>query len=432
MISSSRPLSRRTVLRGAFGACLSLPLLEAMLGSRARAATPAASPMRLLFCYVPMGVDLDAWTPKTDGSDYELPPTLEPLKNVRDQVLVLSGLQLRREDEAGNPHPRASSTFLSTAPIGKLDNAGFCTSTSIDQLAAKKLGQETRLPSLELGCQRGLGKHSSNISWSAAGSPMGQEVNPRQVFLRLFGDPKGDVCRRSVLDLVMEDAKALGKDLTVADRAKVDEYLTSVRSIEKEIQATERDRELRGAPDMPMPEAIPAGFPEHLRIMSELMVVAMQADATRVGSMMYAVENGGSAGASYRHLGINEDHHGLTHFTEGTREKCLEKLAKIDRFHIETLAYTLERMKGIKDGDKTLLDNVAVLYGSGLSWGNRHNTDNIPILLCGGAGGSLKSGQHITYPKGTPLANLHLSLLNRAGIKLDRVADSTDRLGGLT
>jgi hypothetical protein len=457
----TKSISRRTLLRG-LGATVGLPLLEAMAPSPARGATPAKPPVRMLFVFVPMGVNVSAWTPKDEGADYTLSESLSPLAKVKQDVLVLTGLDLRREDAAGNSHPRGSATFLSSAPIGKVDNGGFCTDKSVDQLAAEHLGRNTRLASLELGCQRGVGKHASNISWRGPGFPMTKEINPRAVFTRLFGDPQGDASRRSILDLVLEDARQLRADLGHGDRQKMDEYLGSVRAIERELQAIEREQGTRGKPQVQLLDVGPTAghhgydrYPEHLRLMSELMVLAFQQDVTRVGTLMYGIENGGATGVTFRHLGINSDHHGLTHVNfqdQAVAAEAAEKVKKVDRWYVSEFARMLEKMKAIREGEGTLLDNSMVLYGSGISDGNWHNWTNVPILLAGKGGGTIDSGRHVRYAwdgeyayatpnrppapakikGGAPLANLHLAMLDRVGVQLDRLADSTGRLANLT
>jgi hypothetical protein len=455
----TKPISRRTVLRG-IGATVGLPLLDAMLPKVARSAPVAKPPVRMMFVFVPMGVNTQAWTPKDEGADYTLSSSLSPLEKVKKDVLVLTGLDLRREDPAGNPQPRGCATFLSSAPIGQVDNGGFCTDKSIDQIAAEHIGRETRLASLELGCQRGVGRHASNISWRKPGFPMTKEINPRAVFTRLFGDVKGDAGRASVLDLVLEDARKLRSELGHGDQGKMDEYLSSVRAIEREIQAIEREQRTRGKPQIQLIDVVPSNqgydtYPEHLRLMSELMVLAFQQDATRVGTMMYGIENGGATGTTFKHLGINADHHGLTHVNfqdKKTADETAEKVKKVDTWYVSEFAYMLEKMKAIREGEGTLLDNSLVLYGSGISDGNWHNWTNVPILLAGKGGGTIDSGRHIRYawggeydyatpsrpplPKdikgGAPLANLHLAMLRKVGVNLDRVADSTEPLKHLT
>jgi hypothetical protein len=418
-------ISRRTMLRGA-GAALALPWLEAM-------ALPSRKPpVRLAWIHVPMGVHLEAWNEKA---------TLAPLNDLKSEVIVFSGLDHRREDAAGNPHPRGSGTWLSSAPVGKLDPAGFCTDVSVDQLAARVLGQGTRLASLELANARGLGKHSSNISWRGPGAPTGTEVNPKLVFLRLFGDPKGDVLRHSIIDHVLEDAAGLGNTLGKGDRQKLEEYLDAVRAVERQIQAIERDKAKGNLPKVEMPEASPVDFPSRLRLMSDLLVLAFQTDTTRVATFIYGLENGAGVGAGgYRHLGVNEDHHSLTHWDKATQAESVRKIALIDKFHVEEFAYTLGKLKALREGDGTLLDHCLVAYGSGIQLGHRHNWDSVPTLLAGRGGGAVKPGRSLRFggggysgpdgakSTGVPLANLWRSMLAAADVKVDAFGDSTGAL----
>jgi hypothetical protein len=417
--------TRRTFLRGA-GATLALPWLEAT------AAPSRKPPVRLAWIHVPMGVHLDAWTPEA---------TLAPLNSLKDDVIVFSGLDHRRDDTAGNPHPRGSGTWLSSAPVGKLDPAGFCTDVSADQIAARAIGRETRLASLELANARGLGKHASNVSWRGPGAPTGTEVNPKLVFLRLFGDPKGDALRHSVIDHVLEDARGIGKDLGAADRQKLEEYLDAVRAVERQIQAIERDKEKGNLPKVEMPDASPVDFPSRLRLMSDLLVLAFQTDTTRVATFIYGLENGAGVGAGgYRHLGVNEDHHSLTHWDKATQAESVRKIALIDRFHVEELAYTIGRLKATREGDGTLLDSCLVAYGSGIQLGHRHNWDSVPTLLAGRGGGAVKPGRPRAFgtggysgpdgakSTGVPLANLWRTMLAAAGAKVESLGDSTGAL----
>jgi hypothetical protein len=306
------------------------------------------------------------------------------------------------------------------------------------------IGKETRLASIELACQRGLGKQSSNISWRGPGAPTGTEVNPKLVFMRLFGDPKGDALRHSVLDYVLEDAGSLGRELGKADRQKVDEYIDAVRAVERQIQAIERDKAKGNLPKVDMPEASPVDFPSRLRLMSDLLVLAFQTDTTRVATMIYGLENGaGVGGISYRHLGINDDHHSLTHWDKASQAENTRKIALIDRFHVQEFAYLLEKLKSLVEGDGTLLDHCLIAYGSGIQMGHRHNWDSVPTILAGRGGGTVRGGRHMRFGKGgysgpdgsksdgAPLSNLWRAMLQRAGIMVDKLADSSAPLEGL-
>jgi hypothetical protein len=430
----SRKISRRAVLRGA-GAAIALPWLEAIAAPRRKA------PLRLAWIHVPMGVHLEAWTPTGDGEAFELGPTMEPLRELKSEIVVFSGLDHRRDDIGGNPHPRGSGTWLSSASVGKFDPAGFSTDVSVDQLAARALGPSTRLASLELACQRGLGKHASNISWRGPGAPTGTEVNPKLVFLRLFGDPKGDALRHSVLDHILEDASSLGTEIGKADRAKLDEYLDAVRAVERQIQAIERDKAKGNVPKVDLPDTMPADFPSRLRLMSDLLALAFQTDTTRVATLIYGLENGaGVGGAGYRHLGVNEDHHSLTHWDKATQAESTRKIALIDKFHVAEFAYLLGKLKSTREGDGTLLDHCLIAYGSGIQQGHRHNWDSVPTILAGRGAGTVRTGRHLRFGSGgysgpdgskstgVPLANLWRTMLARAGANVTALADSTGPL----
>lgn len=417
------------MLRGT-GAALALPLLEAMQAPRAFAAA-AKPPCRMVFVYASTGVAVPYWTPKGEGADYEMSPTLSTLKAFKDDMLVISGLDHRREDRASNEHDMASSTLLSTAPIGQRDRATYATGISVDQVAAKKLGDLTRLPSLELGCDANSSRmHVSNVSWRGPAMPMGREFRPRQVFARLFGDPSGDAYRRSTLDYVLGSARRLQSRLGAQDRDKLGEYLESIHSIEQRIAAAERHA-VAVAPKMALPEGVPGDFSEHLRLMCDLLVVALQSDVTRVSTFMFANESDDHA---FPQLGIPEGHHALSHYNPLTDEgKAQEaKLQKVDQFYIEHFEYLLSKMKATRDGEGTLLDNCMVCYASGLSYPNKHSRIDIPVVLAGRAGGTLAPGRHVRHPAGTPFSNLLLSMLDRMDVPLDRVSDSTGRLPGLT
>ncbi len=474
----SKVISRRTMLRGA-GVAIGLPFLEAMLPAQALA--QGRPPVRLLFVYSPGGYFMDAWTPKGEGAAYALSPTLAPLERFKSDILVLSGLDSRNGETPPNGHPGACAPWLSSAPINKRDTGGYCTDVSVDQIAARKVGESTRLASLEIGTTDvPTAIHSNNISWRAPGSPMGKEVHPRAVFTRLFGDPKGDKYRKSVLDYAREGAGELRKSLGRADQNKVDEYLESIRSIEKRIQFVEKNNPppppkvdwLEAMAEAPSPVAVPMktksppsappvkgeappvkgppvkggpspqkGGPaipygEHLRMLSDLVALGLQADSTRVATFMYGNEDTVPA---IPEIGA-PDHHGLAHTavrSKGSRftaedEKAFEAHKKVDRYLVEKFAYLLDRLKAVREGEGSLLDHCLILFGSGLSWGGWHARTDLPIVLAGKGGGVVKPGRHVRYPKGTPLPNLFLSMLDGVGVRLDRLADSTGRLANLS
>jgi hypothetical protein len=422
----SRRISRRALLRGA-GVAIGLPCLEAM-------AQEPKAPVRLMFVYTPGGMIMDAWN--EEG-------TLSALERFKSDVLILSGLDNRLPETGGNGHPIASSTWLSSAPLHQRDSHGYSTGLTVDQIAAREIGERTRLASLELGVSHNpIAIHGCNISWRAPGSPMGKDVDPRVVFARLFGDPKGDRHRGSVLDYVRESAGDLRRASGVADRNKMDEYLDAVRSIEKRIQFIEKhplpppprvEMPAEAAPD-PKAKAARAAIPlgEHLRILQELAVLGFQADATRVVTLMYESED---TLPPIAEVGDTLGHHGLAHwgFGRGPNEvaKAIDIHQKVDRWVVERFALLVEKLKGTPEGEGTLLDNCLVLFGSGLSSGGQHSRANLPLVLAGKGGGRVRPGRHLRSPKGTPLANLFLPLLEAVGIRRDRIADSTGPLPGL-
>ena len=436
----NKHLSRRTILRG-LGAAISLPLLDAMVPAFASPST-AAAPLRLAFIYAPNGILMDHWTPATDGADFDLPRILAPLAPHREKVLVLSGLTQntgRALGDAEGDHARASATYLTGVHPKKTDGAGICAGISVDQMAASHVGASARFPSIELACEDGrlVGNcdsgyscaYSNTLSWRTPTSPLPSEVNPRAVFERLFGaideNPVDRLKRQrdetSILDYVLDDTRRLGAQLGPSDRGKIDEYLTSVREIERRIQLAENDGE-RPAPDavpsIDKPSGVPATFAAYAQLMFDLMAAAFQTGATRVSTFMLGRE--GSTRA-YREIGISDAHHPITHH-RGDPE-LIEKVARINTYHVEQLAYFLARLKSTPDGDGTLLDHSLIVYGSGLSDGNRHQHDNLPVLVAGKSG-----GQHVTYPDETPMNNLHVSLLDHMGVPIDSLGDSSGKL----
>jgi hypothetical protein len=357
--------------------------------------------------------------------------------------VVLSGLDNRLPETGGNGHPIASSTWLSSAPPRQRDSHGYATDLSVDQIAARELGERTRLASLELGVSHvPSALHAGNISWRAPGSPMGKDVDPRAVFARLFGDPKGERSRGSVLDYVRESADVLRGSLGAADRSKMEEYLDSLRSIEKRIQFVEKNppppppaiewpREAEGAAGAKSKAPrVPLG--EHLRVLQELAALGFQADSTRVITLMYEGED---TLPPIAEVGDTLGHHGLAHwgFGRGPNEmsKAIDLHQKVDRWLVERFAGLLGKLKGLREGAGTLLDNCLILFGSGLSSGARHSRADLPLVLAGKGGGRVRSGRHLRCPKGTPLANLFLPLLEAVGVKRERIADSTGPLPGL-
>lgn len=440
-------LSRRTVLRG-LGVSLALPWLEAT-GTIAKAAVVAPAPTRMAFIFVPNGVVLDHWTPKTEGYGFALPSTLEPLASVKDDLLVLTGLthdKGRANGDGAGDHARSASVFLTGSQPRKTDGEKIRSGISVDQMAAQAVGQKTRFSSLELGvdpgrmagnCDSGYScAYSSNISWSSESTPVGKEVNPRLVFERLFAGGKPsevdksqqqrEALQKSVLDFIADDAKRLQSKLGRNDNRKLDEYLTGVREIERRI-GTRIAKPVSVDVDYAIPDGIPGDYQDHMRMMCDLMVLAFQTDSTRIATMMFA--NAGD-NKNYRMIGVPDGHHDLSHHQNDAVK--LEKIAKINRFQVQQLSYLLQKMKSIREGERTLLDNSMVVYGSGISDGNRHNHDNLPILVAGSGGGTIETGRHVRYDLETPVCNLFMSMLDRMGVNTPFIGDSTGRLPGLS
>jgi hypothetical protein len=431
-------LSRRTVLRG-FGAALALPWLEAMVPLRSLA--PATR--RVAFLFVPNGVHIPDWSPTDEGKQYKLPYLLEPLAEQRESLLVLSGLtqdKARANGDGPGDHARSSAAFLTGAQPKKTAGDDIHVGVSVDQVAAQKIGAATRFRSLELGCEAGRQSgqcdsgyacvYSSNISWKTARTPNTKEVNPRLVFDRLFGfdgfesaEDRAQRARRrkSLLDLVGGDAKRLGRELGASDRHKLDEYLSGVRELERRIDHALKEKPVSA--DIERPIGIPDDYGAHIRLMSDLLVLAFQSDLTRIATFMYANEG---SNRTYGFLGVPEGHHTLSH--HGGDHAKEQQVRKINRFHTEQLAYFLKRLQDTREGDANLLDNSLIVYGSGIGDGNRHNHDELPFLLAGSGGGFVKSGRHLRLPRDTPANNLYLSLLDYMQVPTATLGDSSGRL----
>lgn len=445
---NERGFSRRAFLKG-LGAAMALPYLESLgpLGSLAEAADVQTHPLRLLFVFVPNGMHMPHWTPSAVGADYELPPSLRALHKSKSDFSVLSGLSLdagRAHGDGPGDHARAAATFLTGMHPRKTGGANIKVGVSVDQVAAKTLGRTTRFPSLELGIERGrmAGScdsgyscaYSSNVSWRSERSPNAKEIVPQRVFDRLFKSSKDgltarerqarDKRRASILDAVLEDAKKLRKGLGKSDRQKLDEYVDSVREVEKRILSPKK-KEASPAENYKVPRGIPKNPTEHMDQMFDLIRLAFQTDSTRVAT--YMMGNAGS-NRSYRFLGVREGHHRLSH--HGGDKKKHAKIATINRFHVARFARFLEEMKKVKEGDGTLLDNTLIVFGSGIGDGNRHNHNNLPIILAGG-GNHVKLGEHLKFKSDTPLCNLYFSLLRKAGWRGQRFGDGTKRLSKL-
>jgi hypothetical protein len=438
MIITKKALPRRTFLRG-MGATLALPLLDAMVPAMTALAATAAKPVRRLgFVYVPMGANISQWTPPGADSLAELSPSLRSLASVVDQLTVITNQELK--NAYPGTHATANAAFLSAAKSKWTESSDYELATTVDQIAAKQLGEETRLPSLELAmdllttigqCDNGYAcVYQNNLSWSSPTTPLPAEAHPRIAFERLFGDGGSKADRSaelrknaSLLDWVREDISRLRKKLGPSDRAKVREYLDTVREVERRIQKAEARTADSQLPDLDRPVGVPASYADHARLMFDLQVLALQGDVTRVITFQLARE---TSTRTYPEIGVPDPHHPVTH--HGNNPEKLAKVAKINAFHVSLFAYFLEKLKSTPDGDGSLLDHSIYLYGSGMGNPNVHDHVNLPILVAGGGAGKLKGGRHIRYAEPTPLANLHLTLLDKVGVHIDKFADSQGKI----
>jgi hypothetical protein len=430
------------------GTAIALPMLDCMMPRTFAAAATPAGPKRMAFVFVPNGVDMDSWRAEGEGSNFKFGRTLEPLNAHKEKLLLLSGLahqKAQANGDGGGDHARSASTFLTGCQAYKTDGANLRAGVSVDQYAAAKIGDQTRFRSLELGLVRGSQSgncdsgyscaYSSNISWKSPSTPMAKEIDPRLVFERLFADAdahlsaqaraKRQEYRQSVLDFVLEDARDLSRTVGTYDRRKLDEYLSAVREVETRIQNAERFRTTE-LPKTEKPEGIPTEYHDHCRLMFDLMVLAFRTDSTRVSTFM--MDNEGS-NKTYPQVGVRDGHHYLSHHGNDAAKK--EKIAKVNRFHIEQFAYFLDQLRAIPEGEGNLLDNSMIVYGSAISDGNRHNHNDLPIVLAGSAGGAFKTGRHIKYDDWTPMNNLFLTMLDTIGAPCERLGDSTGKLKGL-
>ncbi len=429
--------TRRAFLKS-LASTLALPLLEPLRA--AAVANPSARPLRLAYIYLPNGVNTARWFPQGSGKNYQLSSSLAPLASHRDDFQIIRGLSLdkaRANGDGAGDHARANATFLTGCQARKTAGADIRIGVSADQIAARQLGHLTRLPSLELStdeprrsghCDSGYScAYQFNLAWRSETTPAPPIRDPRAVFEAMFGssNEKGNAERiqrkKSVLDFVMEDAKRMQARATGADRNKLDEYFTSVREIEQRIERAEKHR--RERPEIDVPNGVPETYREHIRAMYDLMLVAFQTDSTRVASFLLAHDG---SNRTFPEIGINEAHHGISHHQRD--QKRLDLIAQIDEFYAAEFARFLHNMKQVKEGDGNLLDHSMIVYGGGICDGDRHNHDDLPILLAGHGGGALESGRLWHAGEDTPLTNLHLSLLDRMGVKAERVGDSTGRL----
>ena len=445
-------ISRRTLLRG-LGTTVALPMFDAMASTRLLTAAEqeVSPPLRMAFLYVPNGMHMADWTPSQEGTEYELTPTLQGIKKYRESFNVLTGLTLdgaRAHGDGGGDHARSVAAFLTGAHPRKTNGADIQNGVSIDQVTAEQVGKATRFSSLELGleasaqagnCDSGYScAYASNMSWRGPTNPVAKEIDPGAVFDRLFAGQTSKETRRakttrekyrkSVLDFVLEDAKSLHQKLPAVDRRKLDEYLYSVRDVENRLVGVERlEFTEEGVPDFPRPAGVPQDLAKHSELMFDMMTLAMQTDSSRILSFMFT--NAGS-NRSYPEIGVSEGHHESSH--HGKSEHKQQNIAKINRFHVDRFAYFLSRLSQVRENNgKTLLENSMVVYGSGISDGDRHNHDDLPILLAGAGAGRIQTGRHIRYENGTPLCNLYLWMMRQMGAKAESFGDSTSEITGL-
>ena len=433
-----KTLSRRTVLRG-LGASLALPLLDSMIPALSSASAQAAQPTkRLGVVYVPNGMAMKSWTPATEGTDFEITRILQPLAAYQDRMLVLTGLNGPRSN--AGVHASASTRFLTGAIPARVES-DLQAAVSIDQLVARQLGRETQLGSLELAldkndvfgsCDIGFScQYTSTIAWRDANTPLPMETNPRLVFERLFGDigttdPAVRLQRirkdQSLLDAVSDRVSELNRSVGAGDRARLDQYLDAVRDVERRIQMAEAQSN-RELPEVEQPSGIPDSYEEHAKLMFDMQVLAYQTDLTRVITFMMGRE---LSGRTYAEIGVPDSHHPTSHHRDDP--VLYEKVTKINEFHTSLFAYYLDKLDATPDADGSLLDNMLLLYGAGMSDSNRHSNAGLPLVLLGGGAGTLKGGRHIRYRSGTPINNLHLTMLDKMGVPVDNLGYSTDQL----
>ena len=440
MIVTRKHLHRRSFLKG-MGAVVALPVLDAMTPALARA---AQAPVRLAFTYVPNGIVMNDWTPAAEGAAYEFTRILKPLEPFRKDMLVLSGLAHRNGAALGDgpgDHARAGASYLTGVHPRKTAGADIQNGISVDQIAAQHIGDQTRFASLELGCDdsRTIGNcdsgyscaYTNSLAWRGPATPMPPETNPRLVFERLFGDIDTSLSpevrarrlryRRSILDLVSERTSQLSSDLGPSDKRKLDEYLTSIREIERRIERSEQDM-AHLTPGIDKPTGVPVEYPDYVNLMFDLQLIAFQTDQTRIVTMMMGRE--GSM-RTYPEIGIPDPHHPLTHH-RGNPD-WIEKVTQVNSLHVKLFAGFIDKLKSTPDGDGSLLDHSMIVYGSSPSDGNRHAHDDLPVVMFG-RGGRFRMGSHMVYPKQTPMTNLFLTLLDRMGVPSEKIGDSTGQI----
>ena len=443
MIISKKHLPRRTFLRGLMGTSIALPLLDSMIPALTAGTKTAANPKtRLGFVYVPHGAVMDKWTPATEGAGFEFMPILKPLEPFRDRLLIVTGLANKAAEsqgDGGGDHARSAPSYLSGIHPLRTEGEDVRAGTTIDQIAAQKISQDTPLPSLELGtedtglvgvCDVGYScAYMNSISWRTPTQPLPMEINPRVVFERLFGDGSNAADRlarkqedRSILDSITGEVSHLETGLGTRDRSKISDYLDNIREIERRIQMAEkRANSSVNVPETPI--GVPESFDEHAKIMYELQVLAFQAEITRVSTFMVARD---LSQRTFPQIGVPEPHHSVSH--HGNNPGMIAKLEKINTYHATLLAFFLDKLRSTPDGDGNLLDHSMILYGSSMSNPNEHNHFPLPLLVAGGASGKLEGGRHLKFPERTPMSNLLLGVLEKAGVEKDSLGDSTGML----
>ncbi len=436
-----KSIPRRTLLKG-MGASLALPLLDAMIPAATAAVKTSANNLRRLgYIFMPMGCDQSRWTPESENTLEKLSPILDSLKPVKDKLTVFTNMELRPAYPGS--HATSNSSFLSAAKAKVTESTDYYLGTTADQVAAKQIGQQTQLPSLELAmdllqtvgqCDNGYAcVYQNNLSWSSPTTPLPAEAHPRLVFENLFGEGGTPQERRaalrkraSLLDSIAEEMKRLQLGLGAGDRARVSEYLDSIREVERRIQKAETDTKDKPLPDLERPMGVPALYADHARLMFDLQLLAFQGDITRVTTFQIARE---TSNRSYPEIGVSDPHHPLSH--HGDNPAKIARMAKINAFHVSLFAEYLQKLQNTPEGNGSLLDNVLLLYGSGIGNPNVHDHTNLPIIVAGGAAGGMKGNRHLRYAKPTPLANLHLTLLDKVGVRIDSFGDSNGKIKGL-
>lgn len=443
-----KKLSRRTFLKGA-GTAIALPYLDAMIPAFARASEIPQRPVRMVHVFAPSGMIEPAWYPKTTGRDFEFQRIMKPLEKFREDILVMSGLSANAVGagmaDGGGDHARAVATYLTGVRIKKTLGADFRAGISADQIAARALGAHTKFPSLELTCEdsRTLGECDGHtcayqtLAWKSPTEPLPPEMHPRILFERMFGgmdvsaDPRErqnrQFYRRSILDLTLQDTHRLQRELGGNDRRKLDEYLTSVRDLERRMERQENDPQHALPSGAAKPMGIPATYADHARLMFDMLVLALQTDMTRVATFMMAREGGVRP---YPEIGVPEAHHSISHHRNDP--DLIEKVTKIECYHMEQFAYFVEKLKGTPDGGGSLLDHCTIAYGAAMGDPNRHDHNLCPTVIAGRAAGKIRTGRHVAYKPGTPIANLHLTMLDVAGVPTEKLGNSDGKLDFLS